>query len=152
MDQSITILDQIKKEFPNKEVDVRTYSPLTLAFMGDCVYDLIIRTMVVETGNRATSDLHKRTSHYVKASAQAFMIEALQDKLTNEEQAVYRRGRNAKSYTTAKNASVLDYRKATGFEALIGYLYLSNRIERVLELVRLGVDMFEGTEKQNQDK
>lgn len=148
MDESVTILDQIKKEFPCKEVDVKTYSPLTLAFIGDCVYDLIIRTMVVETGNRAASELHKKTSSYVKASAQAFMIEALQEKLTEEEQAVYRRGRNAKSYTTAKNASVGDYRKATGFEALIGYLYLSNRIDRVLEIVRLGVELLDANGKK----
>lgn len=140
MEQSVTILEQIKKEFSCKEVDIRTYSPLTLAFIGDCVYDLIIRTMIVGKGNRTASELHKKTSSYVKASAQAFMIEAIWQELTEEEQAVYRRGRNAKSYTTAKNATVGDYRKATGLEALVGYLYLSNRIERAIGLVKLGVE------------
>lgn len=142
MEESLTILDQIKKSFECKEVDIKTYSPLTLAFLGDCVYDLIIRTVVVEHGNRATSELHKRTSSYVKASTQAYMADALQKMLDEEEKAVYRRGRNAKSYTTAKNASIADYRKATGFEALVGYLYLQNRMERILELVKAAVRLW----------
>lgn len=148
MEESLTILEQIKKSFGCKEVDVKTYSPLALAFLGDCVYDLIIRTIVVEQGNRSASDLHKRTSSYVKASTQAYMIEALQELLEEEEKAVYRRGRNAKSYTTAKNASIADYRKATGFEALIGYLYLQNRIERILELVKAALELWKDKDKE----
>lgn len=147
MEESLTILEQIKKSFGCKEVDVKTYSPLALAFLGDCVYDLIIRTIVVEQGNRSARDLHKRTSGYVKASTQAYMIEVLQELLEEEEKAVYKRGRNAKSYTTAKNASVADYRKATGFEALIGYLYLQNRIERILELIRTALKLWKEKEK-----
>lgn len=147
MEESLTMLEQIKKSFGCKEVDVKTYSPLTLAFLGDCVYDLIIRTVVVEQGNRSANDLHKRTSGYVKASTQAYMIEALQEQLEEEEKAVYRRGRNAKSYTTAKNASIADYRKATGFEALIGYLYLQNRMERILELVKAALELWKEKEK-----
>lgn len=135
-----SMLEQIKQTFDCKEVDVRTYSPLALAYIGDAVYDLVIRTVVVERANRAANELHKRTTKYVKAEAQADMIEALLEELTEEELAVYKRGRNAKSYTMAKNASMADYRKATGMEALIGYLYLQNRMDRVLELVRLGID------------
>lgn len=107
--------------------------------MGDCVYDLIIRTVVVERANRSANDLHKKTVQYVKAQTQARMIEILLPSLTEEEEAVYRRGRNAKSYTVAKNASVGDYRKATGLEALIGYLYLMDRMDRALELVDSGI-------------
>lgn len=143
MEESIRVelLDRIKETFACKENDVRSYSPLTLAYVGDAVYDLIIRSVVVERGNRAVNDLHKRTTTYVKAATQARMIEALLPFLSEEEEAVYKRGRNAKSYSTAKNASVADYRKATGFEALIGYLYLCNRMERVLALCKQGIDL-----------
>ena len=139
MDQSINLLAKIKQEFDCKEVDLRTYSPLTLAFLGDCVYDIIIRTVVVERGNRAPQGLHKKKSYLVNAKTQKEIIESIQDLLTLEEEDIYRRGRNAKSYTTAKNASVGDYRKATGFEALLGYLYLDDNMDRVLFLVKEGL-------------
>ena len=145
MDESINLLDKIKKEFDCKEVDLRTYSPLTLAFLGDCVYDIIIRTVVVERGNRAPQGLHKKKSYLVNAKTQKELIESIQDLLTSEEEDVYRRGRNAKSYTTAKNASVGDYRKATGFEALLGYLYLNNQMDRVLFLVKEGLNRIGAT-------
>lgn len=145
MDESINLLDKIKKEFDCKEVDLRTYSPLTLAFLGDCVYDIIIRTVVVERGNRAPQGLHKKKSYLVNAKTQKELIESIQDLLTPEEEDVYRRGRNAKSYTTAKNASVGDYRKATGFEALLGYLYLNNQMDRVLFLVKEGLNRIGAT-------
>lgn len=139
MGESLSLLSRIKEEFSCEPVDVRTYSPLTLAFIGDCVFDLIIRTVVVERGNRAANGLHKTKSAIVKAQTQAEMIELLLPELTAEENSVYRRGRNAKSYTTAKNASIGDYRKATGFEALIGYLYLQDDMDRVLYLVKKGL-------------
>ena len=122
MEESMNLLEQIKREFGLGEVDLRTYSPLTLAFVGDCIYDLIIRTVVVERHNASPNRLHKEKSRLAKAQTQALMGEAIQGFLTPQEQAVYRRGRNAKSYTTAKNATVGDYRKATGLEALYGYL------------------------------
>lgn len=142
MEAGISSLLKIKEAFACKgrETDVRLYSPLTLAYMGDAVYDLIIRTVVVERGNKAANLLHRSAVKYVNAGAQAAVIEALQDDLTEEELAVYRRGRNAKSHTTAKNASIEDYRKATGMEALVGYLYLSDRPERILELLKLGLE------------
>lgn len=140
MEESISLLERIKQEFDCKPVDIRTYSPLTLAFLGDCVFDLIIRTVVVERGNRAPQGLHKTKSAIVKAQTQAEMIEVLLPFLTEEEQSVYRRGRNAKAYTPAKNASISDYRKATGLEALIGYLYLTQRTDRILELTKLGLE------------
>lgn len=136
-----SLINQIKQCFDLKEQDIRSYSPLTLAYMGDVVYDLVIRTVVVERANRAASQLHKTTVRYVKAETQARMIEALRELLTPEEEAVYKRGRNAKSYTTAKNATVGDYRKATGLEALFGFLYLTDRMDRVLELVKKGIEL-----------
>ena len=139
MEKSVDGLYEIKEIFDCKEQDIRSFSPLTLAYIGDAVYDLVIRTIVVERGNKAANVLHKTTVKYVNAAAQA-AIQAVLDVMTEEELAVYMRGRNAKSNTMAKNASVEDYRKATGMEALIGYLYLSNRFHRVLELVKLGME------------
>lgn len=135
-----SMLGKIKQTFTCGEVDVRAYSPLTLAYIGDALYDLIIRTVVVERANRAANELHKRTVKYVKAQAQARMIEALLEELTEEELAVYKRGRNANAHSIPKNAVASDYRKATGLEALIGYLYLMDRLDRVLQLVKQGLD------------
>ncbi len=140
MEKGIGALSQIKEAFACGQQDVRSYSPLTLAYIGDGVYDLVIRTIVVERGNRAANLLHRSTVKYVNAKAQADMIEALQQFLTPEELAVYKRGRNAKSHTAAKNATIEDYRKATGMEALIGYLYLSDQFDRVLELIKKGLE------------
>ena len=139
MEESLSLSSRIRELFGLKEVDMKAYSPLTLAYIGDAAYELVIRTMVVEKGNRQASQLHRLTTSYVKAQAQAAMIEALEPELSEEELAIYKRGRNAKSYTSAKNASILDYRKATGLEALIGYLYLSGREERVLFLIKEGI-------------
>ena len=123
-----------------KEVDVREYSPLTLAYIGDSIYDLIIKSLVVNEGNRPVKELHRQTSRYVKASAQSQMMRVLQDKLTEEEHGVYKRGRNAKSVSPARNQSVTDYRRATGFEALMGYLYLRKEWTRMLELAKEGLE------------
>ncbi len=140
MEESITILDAIKRDFDCAAVDIRTYSPLTLAYIGDAIYDLVIRTIVVERGNRSANNLHKKTVTYVNARVQAKMIDALESELTEEETAVYHRGRNAKSYTAAKNASVIEYRKATGLEALCGYLYLQGKQERMLYLIHEAIE------------
>lgn len=139
MEADLSLLGKIKKEFECKEVDVRAYSPLTLAYVGDAVYEVVIRTVIAERANRAANELHKRAVKYVQAGAQAAMITALQEILTEDEMAVFKRGRNAKSNTSAKNASITDYRKATGFEALIGFLYLTDDLDRVLFLVKEGI-------------
>lgn len=139
MEESLSLLRQLKKEFGCKEVDIRTYSPLALAYIGDSIYDVIIRTVVVERGNQSAKKLHRTAVRYVNAGTQARMAEVLQEMLTEEEEDVYRRGRNTKSNSTAKNASVTDYRKATGLEALLGYLYLQDRTDRAVELVKLGL-------------
>ncbi len=130
----------IKEQFDIKDVDIKTYSPLALAYIGDGIFDLVIRSIVVGKGNTKANQLHQYTSHIVKAASQAKMIDALEEDLTEEEADVYRRGRNAKSLTMAKNASMLDYRKATGFEALMGYLYLKDDFPRIVELTKLGLE------------
>ena len=130
----------IKGQFGIPDVDIRTYSPLTLAYIGDGIYDLVIRSIVVGKGNTRAGELHKRTSKIVMAHTQAEMMEGLRPFLSEEEADIYRRGRNAKSPTMAKNATMSDYRKATGFEALMGYLYLTDQFERLVELVKAGVD------------
>ncbi len=140
MEESVTILEAIKREFCCKEIDIRTYSPLTLAYIGDAIYDLVIRTIVVERGNTSPNKLHRKTVKYVSAVVQAKLIDGLWEELTQEEQEICRRGRNAKSYTTAKNASVIEYRKATGLEALCGYLYLCGRQERLLCLIKNAIE------------
>ncbi len=134
------LISCIQKEFELKPVDIRTYSPLTLAYIGDGVYELIIRTVLVEQGNLQPAKLHKKSSGLVKAAAQAAMIHGLEAQLTEEELSAYKRGRNAKAYHTAKNASVADYRTATGFEALMGWLYLTGRYERMVSLIRAGLE------------
>lgn len=130
----------LKEQFHIPDVDVRTYSPLVLAYIGDGIYDLIIRSLVVAKGNTKAGELHKRTSRIVKAQTQAEMIEQLLPMLNEEEADIYRRGRNAKSPTMAKNATMSDYRKATGFEALMGYLYLKDEFPRMVELVKAGIE------------
>ncbi len=130
----------IKDAFALPDTDLKTYSPLTLAYIGDVVYDLIIRTLVVEQGNAPVNKLHKRVSSMVKASAQMELYHGIEDMLTEEELSIYKRGRNAKSFTTAKNATITEYRSATGLEALMGYLYLDNRLDRVLELMKAGLE------------
>ena len=146
MDQSVNEINfsdlskEIGELFRLKEQPAEQYSPLALAYIGDGVYDLIIRSMIVMKGNARANQLHHKVSAIVKASSQAELVHKLKTILTQEELAVYRRGRNAKSYTKAKNASMTDYRHATGFEALVGYLYLKHRMDRILELVKFGLE------------
>ena len=121
--------------------DIRTYSPLTLAYIGDAIYDVVIRSILVNKGNTPVNKLHQRASQVVKATTQAAMVLALMDELTDEERDWYRRGRNSKPHTKAKNASTMDYLEATGFEAVIGYLYLTGNMDRICELVNRGIDL-----------
>lgn len=140
MEESLSVLQQIREEFSLESRDIRTYSPLTLAFLGDCVFDLIIRTIVVEQANQPTHQLHQKKSKIVKAKTQAQLAEVLWESFSQEEQAVYKRGRNAKSGTSAKNASIADYRKATGLEALLGYWYIIGENKRMLALLHQGLE------------
>ena len=120
--------------------DIRTYSPLTLAYIGDAIFDVIIRSVLVNKGNTAVNNLHKRASSVVKAGTQAAFVKAIMDNLTEEEADYYRRGRNSKPHTKAKNATTMDYLDATGFEAVMGFLYLTDNMDRACELVNLGIE------------
>ena len=126
-----------------KQADPKASSSIVLAYIGDCVFDLIIKMRVVGRGGRQVHKLHEETSRYVQASAQSFMMRAIQEHLTEEEHAVYRRGRNTRSVSAAKNQSITDYRRATGFEALVGYLYLKKEYKRLVELVTIGLEKME---------
>ena len=134
-----TNLIQLKELFHLEDQDLRSYSPLTLAYIGDGVYELIIRTILVKKGNCPVNRLHKKASSLVKAGAQSAIMGVIEEELTPEELSVYRRGRNAHSPTMAKHATMADYRRATGFEALMGYLYLKEDYTRMLTLVRMGI-------------
>ena len=134
-----TNLMQLKELFHLEDQDLRSYSPLTLAYIGDGVYELVIRTILVKKGNCPVNRLHKKASSLVKAGAQSAIMEVIEEKLTTEELSVYRRGRNAHSPTMAKHATMADYRRATGFEALMGYLYLKEDYTRMLTLIRMGI-------------
>ena len=134
-----TNLMQLKELFHLEDQDLRSYSPLTLAYIGDGVYELVIRTILVKKGNCPVNRLHKKASSLVKAGAQSAIMEVIEEKLTPEELSVYRRGRNAHSPTMAKHATMADYRRATGFEALMGYLYLTEDYTRMLTLIRMGI-------------
>lgn len=141
MEKSINQLpDLLIEQFQMKKQDINAYSPLTFAYIGDAVYDLLVRTVVVEKGNCSANRLHKKTSAIVKAPAQAEAVEQLMPILTEKEREIYRRGKNAKPYTTAKNATMSQYQKATGLEALIGYLYLNGEMERTVELLKMGLE------------
>lgn len=131
----ISMSAYLKKTWNLPDTDIKSYSGLTLAYIGDAIFDLVIRTYVVEHGNAPVNKLHKQVIKLVQASAQAQLYHTIQDMLTDEEQAVYKRGRNAKSFTSAKNADIVEYRTATGLEALIGYLYLTGQTDRMLELI-----------------
>lgn len=142
MEESIKYL---KEQFDLAQVDIRTYSPVVLAYIGDAVYELIVRTILVERGTRQANTLHKKASNYVKASAQAAMAEAFMEELTEEELQFFKRGRNAKTVSMAKHATMHDYRHATGFEALMGYLYLTDQMERMIDLIKMGMERTGGT-------
>jgi ribonuclease-3 family protein len=114
--------------------DIRMYNPLVLAYIGDSVYDTFIRTMLVSGGSIQVNKLHKKSIKFVQAKAQAEITEQLQDILTEDEQDIVRRGRNTKSGSVPKNADINDYRYATGFEALVGYLYLIGNTKRLMEI------------------
>lgn len=146
-----TCLNCFKEAMKLKEVEAREYSPLALAYLGDAVYELAIRTFVMNHGNTQVNKMHKKTAGLVKAEAQANFYKVLEEELTEEEKAVYRRGRNAKSVTMAKHATMKDYRIATGFEALMGYLYLTEQMERMAELLGHGLKKLGELEEDAQE-
>ena len=115
-------------------------SPLALAYIGDAIYEIFVRTMVLSKGNAPVNKLHKQSREYVNAKAQSNMYHVIEEHLTEQEKAIFRRGRNAKSFTKPKNMDLSDYRYATGLEALFGFLYISGDMERALTLFQIGVE------------
>ena len=119
------------------EEEINLLSPLTWAYVGDCVYELYIRTNLVNTTNLKPHKLHIEAIKYVKAKGQAKLLEKIESNLTTEEKVIVRRGRNAQSHHLPKNATVQEYKYATAFEALIGYLYLTKKLTRLKEILNL---------------
>ena len=143
MEESLTqnLTESIKNVLGLKEISPAQLSPLVLAYIGDSIFDLVIKTYLLDTkGNMQVNKLNRFASNIVKAQSQSEMIGIIEPLLSPAEEAVYKRGRNAKSYTSAKNASISDYRRATGFEALMGYLYLEGVYERMIQLIKAGLD------------
>lgn len=130
----------IRDSFNLEKKDVRTYSPLTLAYIGDAVFDIIIRTIIVDKGNSSVNRLHKLSASYVSAKSQNLMVNEIFEEFTKEEKDIFRRGKNTKMHTVAKNASLSEYRNATGFEAVLGYLYLLDNTDRLFYLVNLAIN------------
>ncbi|HIV85448.1 MAG TPA: Mini-ribonuclease 3 [Candidatus Monoglobus merdigallinarum] len=127
--------DIILKNLKPCTVPPAQYSPLALAYVGDCVYELYVRSYLLSRNNLSVNALHKTAVKYVCSRAQAEFFRKIEEELTAEELAVFRRGRNTKS-TVPKNSEMSDYRTATGVEALIGFLYLSDRMQRVCDLMK----------------
>lgn len=133
------IYSRFLEEFEFDVNKVNSLSPLVLAYVGDAVYEVFVRTLLISGGNAPVHLLHKRSVNYVKAKAQSDIIHRIMDVLTPEEHDIVRRGRNAKSGTIPKNADVTEYKYATGFETLIGYLYLSKDYDRLMNILKLAV-------------
>lgn len=136
---TMDFFEDISKEFDFKNLDIYQYSPLVLAYIGDTVYEIYVRTLVVSRGNAPVHTLHKCSVKYVKAKSQSDIIHRIKDFLSQEEQDIVRRGRNAKSGTIPKNADVTEYKYATGFESLLGYLYLKGNHERLMQILKMAV-------------
>ena len=117
-----------------------TYSPLALAYIGDGVYEMFIRSYVLSKGNAPVNKMHKASRELVRASSQAKLYYLIEELLSEEEKAVLKRGRNAKSVSVPKNGDVTEYRHATGLEALIGYLYIEGKIDRIKEIIDTGLE------------
>ncbi len=135
-----TWMTGLEERFALPDCHPSQMSPLALAYVGDAVYELLVRTVLVRTAQEPVQRLHRKSSSLVKAETQSRIIAEIEPLLHETEAAVYHRGRNAKANTKAKNADIVDYRRATGLEALFGYLYLAGETERLQELVRTGLE------------
>ncbi len=137
--------ESIRAEFSIPERKLSTMTPQALAYLGDAVYDLVIRTVIVDRDNRSAKRMTREASGYARASAQADLIKSIESELNEEEYDIYRRGRNANPGTKARHATMGEYRLATGFEALLGYLYLKGETGRLLSLIHRGWDKLNET-------
>jgi len=127
------------------------YSSAQLAYAGDAVYELLVRSYIIHNNDINVNKMHKLSVNFVKANSQAYVIGVLEDELTEEEKRIVKRGRNAKITSSPKNAEMMEYRYATGFEALFGYLYLSNDINRLMTLFNRAVSIINEKDEKNED-
>ncbi len=148
LNENNTLLSNLFSSQKLSKTEAKQYSPLTLAFLGDAVYSLLVREMLLKTANRPTNALHKDSIKLVNANCQAEMIKKVLPELTEDEEAIFKRGRNAHSGHVPKNQSDADYRYATGLETLYGYLYLIGDFERILYIFNISTGE-EYLEKQN---
>lgn len=118
--------------------DTGCYSPVILAYIGDAVYETVVRTVIISKGNKSVKKLHTQATEYTSAAGQAKLFRNIKDLLSEEEYTIFKRGRNSNSHSSAKNASVSDYRHATGLETLLGFLYINGNYKRVVELIKSG--------------
>lgn len=125
--------------------------PLALAYIGDAVYEVFVRKQLIENSDLSVHKLHEKATRFVKANSQAKIVMALQKELTEEEWGIVKKGRNQKSKTMPKNSTVSDYRYATGFEALLGHLFINRRMERLMEIMDKAVHTIIEEECQNEE-
>ncbi|MFH5837411.1 Mini-ribonuclease 3 [Proteiniclasticum sp. C24MP] len=138
---------------PISENGARNYNPLSLAFIGDSVYENHVRErLILAYPNMLPKDLHIKAVSYVKASSQSRIICGIEESLHDDELYIYKRGRNTKSHTVPKNADLLDYRRASGFEALVGYLYLVGKDKRLEEIIDLSFKIVEEGENHGKER
>ena len=138
--KSESLEESIRIRFALAPKDWEQYAPLTLAYLGDSVFDMVVRTVLVKRSRVQAGKLHQKASQIVRAGTQARIAEAIRPDLTDEEAAVLRRGTNASPDHNAKNATRREYLAATGLEALVGYLYLKGEYDRLVELIRIGAE------------
>ncbi|MDR5659928.1 ribonuclease III domain-containing protein [Serpentinicella sp. ANB-PHB4] len=131
----------IKTRDEKSESEVKMMSPLVLAYVGDAIFEVHVRNYLIARNNVSVHQLHKLATTYVKAKAQSKIISELDQRLKDEERAIVRRGRNQKTGTTPKNADIMDYKYATGFEALIGYLFYIGDMDRLREILELSTEI-----------
>lgn len=134
-------MEQIEKNLSDyiklNENEVRQLNPLVWAYIGDAVYEVYVRSLIISNGGKNSKDLHKKSIGFVKANAQSNFLEKIMENLTEDEQYIVKRTRNTKSNHVPKNADVIDYRRATALEGLIGYLYLTKSFTRLNEIMDL---------------
>ncbi len=147
--ENTDLVGEILRQFALPKIDPSQYAPLALAYIGDNIFELVNRTEMLYRGSKQVKKLHADCSARANARAQAKMAAALLPEFTQEEEAVYRRGRNTAVYTKAKNATVLEYHEATGLEALIGYLYLTGQYERAVSLIKKGFRILQGEDRSD---
>lgn len=139
MEESVSMKDKNIFRRVNNSLtreDIKMMSPLQLAYIGDACYELMVRTFLLDK-NLSVNNLHRATIKYVKAEAQAKIVHKLEAVLSEEEKAIVKRGRNTKSHSNPKHANLIDYKYATGFEALFGYLYLTDQDSRLEEIFKI---------------